>query len=126
MLEKPEQPAQPRLTVVTIGATGVPPPRNLGEPGLALWNRIQGEYRIEDCGGQELLLQACEASDRLAGLNAQIEQDGATIRSRNTIRAHPLLREEIGLRSFVVRTLQRLGITSEPLKAVGHPPTRKW
>jgi hypothetical protein len=94
---------------------------------MALWNRIQIEFRIEDVGGQELLMQCCEASDRLAVLTAEIEQDGTTIRSRGVVRAHPLLREEIGLRAFICRTLQRLGVTSEPLRpAPGRPPSRQW
>lgn len=33
------------------------PPRTLGDPGLSLWNRIMSEYRMEDCGGLEMLAQ---------------------------------------------------------------------
>ncbi len=39
-------------------ATAFQPPRNLGDPGLSLWNRITSEYQIEDSGGLEMLAQA--------------------------------------------------------------------
>jgi hypothetical protein len=37
-------------------------------------------------------------------------------------RGNPLLREELGVRSFIVRSLQRLGLDVEPAKPVGRQP----
>jgi hypothetical protein len=113
----------PPAPVVGAPVPVPPPPRELGASGLALWNSIQGEYRISDAGGIELLLQACQAADRLAGLAARIAEDGEVIVTRGGPKAHPAIREELALRAFIVRTLVRLGVTDQPLKLVGRPPT---
>jgi hypothetical protein len=124
-----EKPAKTPLAVVTGpaslpgAAVPSPPPRDLGASGLQLWNAIQGEFRISDAGGIELLLQACEASDRIAGLAARIAEDGEIIETRAGPRAHPAIREETALRGLLCRTLSRLGVTSVPVKAIGRPPT---
>ena len=47
---------------------------------------------------------------------ACIVRDGEIVRTAAGIRTHPAVKEEIALRSFVARTLQRLGITLEPLR----------
>jgi hypothetical protein len=105
-----------------VGKAAAPsPPRKLGEPGMELWNTVQAEYRIEDCGGVELLMQACLAADRAAALAAVIDQDGERIHTKSGIRSHPCLRDELAARSFICRTLQRLGITDEVIKPVGRP-----
>ena len=68
-------PRKPPFTLVGPGTTAPAPPRNLGPPGLALWNRIQAEYRISDSGGVELLSLACQALDRAsASLSAAIAE----------------------------------------------------
>jgi len=97
------------------------PPQALGPAGQSLWDRIQYEWRIDDAAGIELLAQACCAADRAQSLAAVIEQDGPVIRSNTGVRAHPCLRDELAARSFVVRTLQRLGLTEEAIKSVGRP-----
>jgi hypothetical protein len=125
-----EKPVKTPLAVVSAptALAGSPvalpplPPRDLGASGLALWTAIQNEYRIGDAGGIELLLQVAEASDRLAGLRARIEADGEVVVTRSGPKSHPALREELSLRSFICRTLGRLGVTNEPLKPVGRPP----
>jgi hypothetical protein len=90
---------------------------------MQLWRSVLAEYQIDDVGGRELLAQACAGLDRAEGLAAQIAADGEIIRSRAGPRAHPALKEEIACRSFVVRTLTRLGLNSEPVRAsVGRPP----
>jgi hypothetical protein len=43
------------LSLVDPTSTGIPPPRQLGQPGLNLWNSIQDEFRIDDAGGIEML-----------------------------------------------------------------------
>ena len=88
----------------------------------SLWLRIQAEYAISDVGGQELLIQACLAADRAEALAAVIDQDGERIVTKTAgLKDHPCLKHELAARSFIVRTLQRLGATDEPLKAIGHP-----
>jgi hypothetical protein len=77
-----------------------------------LWFRVQNEFRIDDVGGQELLLQCCLACDRAEELAAIIDQDGARIVSRRgIIRDHPCLKHELAARAFICKTLARLGIT---------------
>jgi hypothetical protein len=60
-------------------STTISPPRKLGVHGLSLWEFIQSEYRIEDPGGQELLLQCCESADRIGALSERISADGEII-----------------------------------------------
>jgi len=81
------------------------------------------EYDIQDAGGLELLLLACEGTDRIWSLRQEITRDGAVIRSRNGgIKEHPALKAEVACMSFVTRTLQRLGLQFEPVRpSVGRP-----
>src|SRR3954470_17558324 len=98
------------------------PPRPLGEAGRALWDRIMGEYQVEDSGGIELLLLACEATDRAAELGQTIQRDGPIVATRSGLKEHPALKAELANRAFVTRTLQRLGLNLEPVRSsVGRP-----
>jgi hypothetical protein len=115
-------PDKPTFSVVNRASSGVEPPRKLGEHGMALWNSVQSEYRIDDCGGIELLAQAAAAVDRIEALAAAINRDGETVRTKTGVRAHPALRDELAGRAFVCRTLDRLGVTTESVKAIGRPP----
>lgn len=111
-----------RLTVV--GATPADPlaaPADLGKAGRDLWQTIMGEYQIEDAGGLALLKQACAAVDGIAECDPVVARDGLMVRGKFGPREHPLLRHQLGLRSFVCRTLQRLGLSVEPVKPVGRP-----
>src|SRR5262249_3522875 len=117
---------KPSLSVVNPDTTDIQPPRKLGQFGLSLWHDIQSEYRIDDRGGVELLSQACSALDRAAALAACIAEDGETIKTRTGLRIHPAVREELAARAFIVRTLERLGITTERVKNVGRPGTGGW
>src|SRR5215203_1053537 len=100
------------------------PPRTLGEHGQSLWQAVTTEYGIEDAGGVELLAQACSALDRAEECAGHIADDGVVIRSKAGLKEHPLLKHEIAARSFVVRTLSRLGLDVEAIKPVGRPPGR--
>ena len=93
------------------------PSRPLGAHGQGLWARVTAEYRIEDCAGVEMLTQACQALDRAEGLAERVSEDGEIVRTATGIKAHPAIREEMNCRSFTVRTLQRLGLNFEPLRA---------
>jgi hypothetical protein len=112
----------PKLTVVQPGTTVTAPPRKLGASGLALWRNVQQHYRINDAGGVEILLQACEASDTAAELQAGIDVDGPVLRTKQGPKPHPALRDLLAARAFIVRTLQRLGLDVEPLRPQGGRP----
>ena len=108
--------AKPPLTLVAPHPTDGSPPRPLGEHGMALWRSVTGEYRVDDAAGIEFLTQACQAADRVERLAEEITADGEIIRTRAGPRAHPGLKDEIALRSFIVRTLERLGLNFESLR----------
>jgi Phage terminase, small subunit len=117
----------PKLTVIEPGATGPEPPRKLGLSGLQLWRNVQQHYRVDDAGGVEMLCQLCEAADTVADLQSAIDQDGSVIRTKHGPKSHPALRELLAARSFIVRTLQRLGLDVEPLRPQGgRPPGPKF
>jgi hypothetical protein len=117
------KPRKPRLAVVGTepGATGMQPPRKLGKLGRDLWATVQREFNVTDSGGVELLMQACEAADRVGQLGDKISRDGLTVHTKQGMRSHPLLREETSLRNFVCKTLRAIGIVDEPQKPMGRP-----
>jgi hypothetical protein len=102
--------------------TSLAPPATLAKPGASLWRSIMTEYDIRDAGGLEILRQACEAADRVREFARVIERDGPMVRTKAGPKDHPLLKHELMARSFVVRSLQRLGLDVEPVKAIGRPP----
>lgn len=115
-------PKKPKLSVVrTTAPSGPSPPRKLGQHGLNLWNSVMSEYDISDCGGLELLAQACAAVDRAESLAECIAEDGEVLRTKSSVKTHPAVIVELQLRSFVVRTLQKLGVTTEAIQPVGRP-----
>ena len=71
------------------------------------------------------MLLAAEALDRMQSLRAQIDADGEVVRTKNGLKKqHPALKSELAARSFIARTLQRLGLNLEPLQSrPGRPPT---
>jgi hypothetical protein len=119
MVKTPTKPA------VSLAASGLAPPRRLGADGMDLWVRVMDTYAIEDVGGIELLAQACSALDRAEQLARAIAQDGVVISAENGRRSHPACKDELACRAFIVRTLEKLGVTVEPIKPVGRPPTSK-
>lgn len=104
-------------------STATKPPRKLGDAGLSLWQSIQSEYRIDDAAGIELLMQACEAADRVARLAEGIDKDGEVIETEIGPKAHPALKEQLSHRAFIVRTLRALGLNLEPVRATAGRPT---
>jgi hypothetical protein len=118
----PKTPGKPPLSIVSTETVIVSPPRPLGSHGTALWDRVQCEYSMTDCGGVELLCQASQALDRAEELAEGIARDGAVIRSRTGIpRSHPSIRDELQLRAFIVKTIEKLGINFEAIKPPGRP-----
>ena len=103
-------------------SSGLQPARTLGQAGKNLWSRITEEYDLSDAGGRELLLQCCQALDRVESLRRQIDQEGEIIRVKGVPKAHPALRDELANRSFIAKSLQRLGLALEvPVRSVGRP-----
>jgi hypothetical protein len=120
-----KDPRKPTLKVVSkVPFTGSEPARSLGEPGTSLWNRITSGYHIADAGGKELLLLACEATDRAVSLRQIIDREGEIIHTRNGPRDHPALRHELQNRALISKLLVRLGLDVEvqPPRPVGRPP----
>ena len=97
------------------------PPGNLGQAGADLWQRVMRAYAIDDEGGKQLLFEACAACDRAHELKAAIDRDGAVVMSRTGPKTHPAIKLELEARSFVVRTLHRLGLDIEPTRPIGRP-----
>jgi hypothetical protein len=113
----------PLKFVASTRTTALTPPVTLGKAGATLWKTIQTEYRIEDAGGREILLQICAATDDLAECDAAIAHDGAVIQARNgVLKEHPLCRRQLAIRAFICRSVQRLGLTLETTKPIGRPP----
>jgi hypothetical protein len=109
----------PKLQLVSSKQTGPKPARKLGAHGAELWRNILDEYDITEAGALEMLTQACQALDRAESLREQIDAEGEIHRSRHkTLKVHPALKHELAARQFVVRTLNRLGLDVEPIKAV--------
>ena len=127
-MKKPEKSplrivAEPGATGPEPDVTGPQPSRPLGQHGQRLWRHVTAEYDLSDVAGIELLTQCCQAVDRLEALAAHVAEDGEIVRTPNGIKAHPAIREELACRGFVVRTLQKLGLNYEPLRALpGRPP----
>lgn len=77
-----------------------------------------------------MLQQICGAADTVAECDKIIAQDGKTIRFKGGLKEHPLLKVQLAARSFIVRSLHRLGLDVEPTRdVVGRPsgtfnPTR--
>jgi len=88
---------------------------------------VHREYRIEDAGGIELLVLACLARDRGQRCRELIDRDGELIATKHGPREHPLLKAELAAMAFCARTLQRLGLDVEPLRATaGRPSGPGW
>jgi hypothetical protein len=111
-----------KLTVIKPnGANPASPPATLDKAGANLWRTVMSEYEISDCGGREMLFQICAAADRAVECAAIIDRNGPVISTKHGLKEHPLLKIELASRSFVVRTLARLGLSVEPIKPMGRP-----
>jgi hypothetical protein len=118
---------KPPLSVINLPSSAPKPPAHLGPAGANLWRSIMAEYDISDAGGQALLEQAALACDRAERLRAEIDAVGEILHTRNGPREHPGLKAELASRSFVCRTLQRLGINLEAVRmAPGRPSGPAW
>ena len=54
-----------------------------------------------------------------------MNEEGEIVPTPRGVKAHPAIREELSCRGFIVRTLQKLGLNFEPVRAwPGRPPGR--
>jgi hypothetical protein len=114
---------KPLTLVATTTRPANPPLRQLAKDGRQLWDAVSMEFDISDAGGREMLQEAAEALDRVQALRAAIERDGEIVQTRTGPKEHPGLRAELAGRAFITRTLQRLGVSLEPVRStVGRPP----
>ena len=97
------------------------PPGRLGRVGMSLWTDVISSYDFSERASLETLYQACAAADRAEKLPTLIDRDGDVVKTKVGLRDHPALKHEIACRSFVVRTLARLGLDLEPVQSVGRP-----
>jgi hypothetical protein len=102
-------------------ATGASPPASLSAVGRSLWTDIVSAYEFGDRASYEVLAQACIAADRAEACRVRIDKDGELLRTQLGVKEHPLLKHELQLRAFVCRSLQRLGLDLEPIRAPGRP-----
>jgi hypothetical protein len=109
-----------------LAESGSNPPSTLAETGARLWQSIQSQYAIADSGGLALLRQLCEAADQIEKIRRVIAADGLLVEGAGgaPAREHPLLKIQLGLRSFMTRTIARLGLDVEPVRQPGRPPGR--
>ena len=114
-----------KKTVKLVGETdptlAISPPRPLGKHGMGLWNAVLREFNMDDVAGREMLCQACASLDRAEACAELIAEQGELIKTRNGARENPLCKIELACRSFIVRTLAKLGLDAEPIGRVGRP-----
>jgi hypothetical protein len=117
---------KPNLTIVKPTVSSSPePPAPLLAAGRKLWDQVHAEYDVSDVAGLALLAQSCQMLDRAEDLAAEIAADGSVLRGRDGIKDHPALKHELAARAFIVRTLDGLGLNTEPLRlGPGRPPGR--
>jgi hypothetical protein len=100
------------------------PPTNLDATGRALWDEVTSVFAWDDPGNYRVLEQCCFALQRAERCRAVIDDQGEMLMVRGQVRSHPLLRDELQNRAFVVRSLAKLGLDLEPLRSPGRPPGR--
>ena len=93
----------PKLKLIASGAGEQPRP--LQRAGADLWRRI------------------CRDFDTAEAMRDLIDHVGeGSISETGVVRSNPMVKDELQLRAFVAKTLERLGVNQEPTKAVGKPP----
>ncbi len=120
-MEKNEKPPKPPLRVVSApDATGASPRRKRSKPSDDLRRSL-----IDDCkdaASRALLDQACDALDAAHAYAAAVKRDGSMIAAANGgLRAHPLARLEIQMRSLATRLIAKLKATADRRHALGRP-----
>jgi ribosomal protein L13E len=77
---------------------------------------------IDEASGLEMLRQICCTADKVAEYSETIERDGPILRTKAGVKEHPLIRHVQTGRSFIVRSLHKLGLDIiEPRSGAGRP-----
>ena len=98
------------------------PPRPQGAPGRSLWRRLQAAYRIQDAGGLEFPMTACECLDLETRLLAEVERDGFfTVDRYQQRRPHPALSAARDARAQRLQALRGLNLAIGEPAAPGRP-----
>lgn len=99
-------------------------PDHLSPSAAEWWDKLTGEYALDDEQARLILQTALEAFDRMRECQAVIANDGPTIRDRfGQVKAHPLLSGERDARAQMMQALKALNLDLEPLQATpGRPP----
>jgi hypothetical protein len=114
----------PELTVIgpASGRNPLPPPEGLGAAGSKLWSDLHRDYVIDEASGLEMLRQICCTADKVAEYSDTVDRDGAILRTKAGVKEHPLIRHVQTGRSFIVRSLHKLGLDIiEPRAGAGRP-----
>jgi hypothetical protein len=115
----------PELTVIGAEARPDPltPPDDLASAGSQLWRDLHRDFEITDASGLAMLHQICCTVDKVTEYSATIERDGAMLRTKSGVKDHPLIRHVLSGRSFIVRSLHKLGLDIIAPRAEAGRPT---
>jgi P27 family predicted phage terminase small subunit len=111
-----------KMNVIPITKPSAGPPKapkNLPAEGRKLWDRLVGEFELDDEGSQVLLRVAVEAYCRMRQAAAILDKEGLVSIDRfGQTRAHPATLIERDSRAAFVATVKSLHL---PLGAAGPP-----
>ena len=90
--------------------------------GLRSWRILDRRLRWH-----RLLTGACQALDRAESCRVAIDRDGELTKTKTGMRDHPITQAELACRAFIARSIQRLGLEFEAVRAgPGRPPMRGY
>jgi P27 family predicted phage terminase small subunit len=98
-------------------------PASLSKEAQALWKKYRAEFDLSDVHGQNLLLVALEAFDRMRGAQAEIAKQGVSYIDRTGApKANPVAMVERDARNAMVAALRALNLDVLPAGKPGRPP----
>lgn len=98
------------------------PPDHLSEAAKCWWQRLTGEYCIDDTAGILLLTVAMESFDRMKAAAEILDREGLqTVDRFGQVRAHPMLIAERDARNALQKALASLHLDIEVGRPVGRP-----
>lgn len=102
--------------------TDLTPPEHLSDRAAALWSSVADDYEL-GAHQYELLLRACEASDRADEAQKILKAEGLTIEDRyGQVKGHPAAAIERDSRIAEARLLRELALEPGPSEDYGRPP----
>jgi hypothetical protein len=97
------------------------PCRQLGVEGQKLWNSVVVDYRIENPAAAEILLLACEATDRLIQLRAERKADQSDGKASGRLERD--ITQVTALIASLLVKLDKYVDHRQPRRGPGRPPT---